>query len=56
MVQDRKEGNVKRCGQVTGPTQSRPGNPGWHDDRPSVVRRGDDPSAEMGDWVIDEAE
>lgn len=57
MVQDRKESNVKRCGRVIGPVQSRPGGKsGWRVDRLSVVRKGNDPSADMGDWVIDEAE
>lgn len=56
MVQDRKESNVKRCGRVIGPIQSRPGKSGWRVDRVSVVRKGNDPSADMGDWVIDEAE
>lgn len=56
MVQDRKESNVKRCGRAIGPVQSRPSKPGWRVARLSIVRKGNDPAADMGDWVIDEVE
>lgn len=56
MVPDRKDSNIKRCGRVVEADQPRAGKPGWRVERPSVVRKGSDPLADMGDWVIDEAE
>ncbi len=56
MAKQRNEEDIKRCGRLTAPFQPRPSKPGARVDRPSIVRKGSDPSASMGDWVIDEAE
>ncbi len=56
MAKDRNEDRIKRCGRLAASVRSRPAKPSTPMDRGSIVKKGNDPSVGMGDWVIDEAE
>jgi hypothetical protein len=48
--------NVERCGRRVEAVKARGQQPDWRVRGLSVIRKGDKPLADMGDWVIDDAD
>jgi hypothetical protein len=55
MVRDRQRKNIEQCGRRIEPAKARGRKPGWRGGRLSIVKKGD-ALADMGEWVIDDAD
>ena len=56
MVEDGRKRQIERCGRLIDIAELGRSMPARPLARLSIVRRSTDPAADMGDWVIDEAE